>query len=160
VFGSWCDYNEPLRSVVVPPSIARSSPQVVFLVSSKILPVFLVSSKSCLFSWFRRNLAFSWFLQTSSVFLVSLKPRPTNVVVTRWFSSDLSVCSFPYRSLRPHSFLSSYWFACRRDPSPSFSLSRSQFADFSFIIMALFNLFCPFCNHIFFVCPRGGSVTG
>ena len=47
---------------------------------------FLISSKSCLFPG---------FFKTSPVFLVSSKPRLTNVVVTRWFSSDLSVCTLP-----------------------------------------------------------------
>jgi hypothetical protein len=75
--------------MVVPTSMVRFSPHVSWFLLNLarfLTPRFLVSAKPR---------PFLGFFKTSPVFLVSSKSRPTNVVVTRWFSPDLSVCRFP-----------------------------------------------------------------
>jgi hypothetical protein len=89
VFGSWCGLGGPSRR-----SIQDGLQPALYGGAHVDVSIFAHVS------WFLLNLArffsphVSWFLTNFAIFLVSSKSRPPNVVVTKWFSPDLSVCHF------------------------------------------------------------------
>lgn len=104
----------------------------------------LISSESCPFSWFIYSNLSRQMLLSSDGFLPIFPSARSHV---------------PHRSLRPRfSCVSNNWFACRCDlSSPSLCLSRSQIADFTFIVVSLHSCY-PSRRHTFFLFVLEGGV--
>ncbi len=118
----------------------------VFLVFFKILSVFLVFLKSRPFSWFLQNLARQSLLSTDG-FLRSFR-----LLVS-------------HRSLRPRSVLFLHHIEIIGPHADAISLAHLSLCYDRVLLILLLLWLCSVCSlsrrhTFFFVCPRGGSVTG